>query len=730
MAWQLHYTSARSGPGGWAGFQFVAATPGLPPGVEAAVGPYLTYRPPPGAPPAPGPAELADLPVALSYDLADGHALLVRCRYLGRDYSGRYGNFLAHAIVADPGELIGVRPIELWRAGFWCDAPGRGDLPPLDDLVPGDAFAPEALARWLAAEHAYGLFARLLDAVLTTVARGHGRVTLVAEDVDTVARWFAVVCYSLPVASAAALSFVTYTDDPGGAPYRLVGTTPDVWAAAPGTAPFFLVDAPDAPDAPGSPDAPPGAGPGPGPGRYARTAAARWRDHDLAGLDALGELAGLGAGFEGFDTAAALLALCRGEPAVTDAEEAAAAALLRRHGADVPAWVWGELAPALPRVGFELAAALCDLSAGELAERCAARCVLLALADPALRPRLPHRTSVPVAATGGRRSRAELGPAFADAVAAAPSLIEIAAVAALAERCHVPLAASAVATAAARRAEHGAPDLLAAVHTAPPHARDGLITGILTGLETAAASGRAAALTDAVCDLVAGHDLSTTPRVALRVLSSVGRRRKARRVELTREALSLDRPGLPAEEIDAALRSLWSGAAPTVAECDALLDSWGADTVAAALARYPSLVLLPSRAFAAARAGLDAPEVVRLAERVDAIAVPDGGAATLRGDAAVVIGHAALARGSVHSLDVPALARSLDDMATAPAAPELLDAAFATAADRLAKRSPEFRESLLAAVGAPARSRLIDLLPAKPERSGLDRRRLFRRRGG
>jgi GTPase-associated protein 1 len=719
VAWQLHYTSARSGTSGRAGFQFVAATPGLPPGAEATIGPHLTYRPPPGAPPAPGPSELARLPVAFSYDLADGHALLVRCRYLGRDYSGRYGNFLAHAVVAEPGELVGVRPIELWRAGFWCDAPASGDLPRLDDLAPGDAFDPETLARWLAAEQAYGLFAHLMDAVLTTIAQGHGQVTLVADDVDAIARWFAVVSYSLPAAAAAALSFVTYTDDPRGAPYRLVGTTPDAWAAAPGNAPAFHIDA----DIDRSPTL----------GRYARTAADRWREHDLAGLDALGELAGLGAGFDGFDTAAALLALCRGEPAVAEAEEAAAAGLLRRHGGDVPAWVWRELAPVLPKLGFELAAALCDLTgddpAGEeLAERCAARCVLLALADPALRPRLPHRASAPVQGPGPG-SRRELGPAFTDAVAAAPSLIEIATIAALAERCHVPLAADAVAAAAAHRAGAGATDLLAAIHAAPPHLRDSLVAGALSGLETAPANSRAALLTDAVCDIAVAHDLSTTPRVALRVLSSVGRRRKARRVELTREAIALDRPGLPADEIDAALRSLWSGTAPTIAECDGLLDSWGPDTVAAALVRYPTLAMLPSRAFAAAQDGLGAPEVLRLANRVDAVPWPDGGAVTLRGDAAVVIGHVALARAAVHSLDVPALASSLDDVAAAPASPALLDAVFAVAAERLAGRPAELRESLLAAVGEPARARLVYLLPPEPERRGLDRRRLFRRRG-
>ncbi|HEY7484060.1 MAG TPA: hypothetical protein VH912_06310 [Streptosporangiaceae bacterium] len=734
MAWQLQYTSARSGPTGRAGFQFVAATPGLPPGAEASVAPYLTYRPPPGAPPAPGRDELARFPVALSYDVADGRAVLVRCRYLGRDYSGRYGNFLAHAVVAEPGELEGVRPIELWRADFWSDVPARGDLPALDDLAPGDAFDPETLGRWLAADAGYGTLAHLLDAVVTTIEQGHGRVTVAADDIDVIARWIAAVCYSLPAAAAAALSFITYTDDPGNAPYRLVGTTPDVWDAgtsAGHTAPALFIDPPlftrDPDRVPhvDAPPVPPGSGEfAPGCGRYARTAALRWQAHDLAGLDALSELAGLGSGF---DTAAALLALCQGDPSVTPVEESAAAEFLRRHGADVPAWVWRELAPALPRLGFELAAALCDLTYGagddELAEGYATRCVLLALADPELRPRLPDPAFAPAR---GSASRAGLAPAFADAVAAALTLIEIAAIAALAERCHVPLPGSEVTAAAAGCAGRAAGDLFAAIHAAPPGLRDSLIAGALTGLETATASNRATMLTDQVCDLALGRDLTGTPRVALRVLSSVGSRNRARRVELTRDAIALDRSGPLPEEVDAALRALWSGAAPTVAECDALLDSWGADSVGGALARYPALAALPSRAFAAVRDELEAPEVVRLAKRLDAVRWQDGSGATTRADATIVIGYGALARAA----GVPAVARSLDKVAAAPASPALIDAAFAKAAERLAARTPEFRAALLAALAEPAKARLTDRLAAKPERRGLDHRKLFRRRGG
>jgi hypothetical protein len=745
VAWQLHYTSAQSGPTGRAGFQFVAATPGLPPGTQTAVAPYLAYRPPPRAMPSPGPRELARFPVALSYDRAGGHAVLVRCRYLGRDYSGRYGNFLAHAVVAESAELEGLRPIELWRSELWSDVPGHGDLPALDDVAPGDVFDPGALARWLAAEHAYDLFTEMADAVAEILERGHGRVVLVADDVDLIARWIAVVSYSLPVASAASLSFVTYTDDPEGAPYRIAGTTPDIWSSASHATPAFVLT-PSSSDL--AIDQRSASAKEKETGRYARTAADRWREHDLAGLDALGELAGLGSGF---DTAAALLALCRGDSTVTPEEEASAAGLLRRHGSHVPAWVWRDLAPAPPRIGFELASAIAGLADRELAERCAVRCVVLALDDLDLRSRLPRR------ALGSQvrdELRARLEPIFADAVAAAPDLIEIAGVIALADRCGVRPTASEVAAAAARCARRGAGDLVAAVRAAPPELRDALVTGALAGVEAAAPASRSALLTDSACDLALGQDLTRTPRVGLRVMSSIGRRHRAKRVELTREAVALERYGLGSSEIDVALRAMWSGAAPTVAECMTLFDFWGPDTMTAILARYTALSGLPSRAFVGARAELDAPEVAALAERVtaargtsalgksardknardknaraeneDATAIGE----TVRADAALVTGYAQLMRSTEGSADVAVIAKGLNKLAVTQASPRLIDAVFTSVAERLAARGTEFREKLLSALTEPARARLAEHRPAAPERRGSERRGLFRRRGG
>ncbi|MCW2885513.1 MAG: hypothetical protein JWL58_2375 [Streptosporangiaceae bacterium] len=433
MAWQLHYTSARSGPTGRGGFQFVAGSADLPPGLQAAVAPYMVYRPPPAAPLSPTADELAGFPVALAYDRVDGRPLLVRCRYLGRDYSGRYGNFFAHAVIAEPEELEGLRPIELWQAPLWDDAPG--ELTVLDDLAPGEAVDPESIGRWLGGTGAYDLLALLLDHVTGLLGRGHGRLVLVAGEADLIVRWIAVIAYSLPVAAAARLSFITYSADPGNAPQRLVGTTPDVAATLTGDDPVLRLDR-----AP-----PPGRAE---PGRFARTATACWRALDLDGLDAIGDLAGPGAGplHRLLDEAATLLSLCRGDLGVGAGEQRSAAALLARHGHELPGWAWDELAAALPRIGFDLAAAYAAAArdAGRLAafERGAARCLVLALADPALAGRLP--TGELTAET-----RKALVPEFVTALTTAAGLGTVAHIMRLAEQAGVVVPQAEVASAAA-----------------------------------------------------------------------------------------------------------------------------------------------------------------------------------------------------------------------------------------------------------------------------------------
>ncbi|MFV2215769.1 hypothetical protein ACFHW2_36735 [Actinomadura sp. LOL_016] len=702
MAWQLYYTSVRRGPTGRSGFQVVAETPGLPEGVRAGVLAHLSYRPPPEAPAEPGDAELDLFPVSLLYDRVDGRPVLVRCRYLGLDYSRRYGNFFGHAVVAEPDELEGVRPAELWRSPLW--EPGGavdGRLDELDELPPGAALAPEDLARWLPASgpaDPFGTLGVLVGAVGDRIAAGDGRVVLLADDADTIARWIALVSYSLPVAATGRLSFVTYSADPQRAAQHLVGTTPGVWADVRHHASHALaVDLrAGVADAPAS--------------RFARAVADHWRDADFAGLDALAELAEL----DGVspEAAAVLLALCRADATVTPAEERATADLLTTRRPALPGWAWDELEPRVPAMPLDLAVAVRDhaerAGAAAVARRCASRIALLALSDPAARahlpdaprdggPRLPAEPSRPAGPARPARPAEPAGGAHAElssrvpaALAAAPDLCEVAAVAAVATRAGVPVGPDGIAGAAAACVRDGARDLPAALAACPAALRDALVDGAVTGL--ADTGGRA--LEPDLCDALHEHldRLRDAPRVAVPVLASVGRRDPARRLRATTDLLSLTaRPGGP--ELDAAFGEVWASP-PSVAECTELLDAHGA-----AMGAYAALAALPCRTFGrlAEDAFTDA-GVLRLAARTEAV-LPGGAAAR---DAAVVRAHA-----DAVTADRPGrAAKALAALAGAGAAGRLADAAFGGAARRLCRRPPEFRAALLAALDEGVRARL------------------------
>ncbi|MCO5993281.1 GAP1-N2 domain-containing protein [Actinoallomurus rhizosphaericola] len=720
MIWRLTYTSAERGPTGRSGFQFVGMTPGTPPGVVGAVTPYMAYRPPPGAPSAPGPEELAGFPTALTYGRADGYVVLARCRYTGRDYSGRYGNFLGQAIVATPEEMEGLRPIEFWDSPLWdfpvaddpaaADDPGATDGPaPADDaapavLAPGTAFDPDSLLDRLGGERAHQRLAALLDAVAAVVDAGHGRVVLVAEDAEVVARWIAVVSYSLPAALAADLSFTTYAADPDTVPHVIVGTVPSACPEG-----GFRLDGPFTPD-------------GVRPGRFARVIADCWRTGDLDGIDAVGELisapddaaapdparpgpvpdgdvsGGVAPGSHApggevsggtaadsrrparvpdgdvspLDGAAALLALCRGDASVSAGEQAVSAALIRARG--VPGWVWPSLRPTLPAVGFDLAAALAD-AVPEAAERC----VRLALADPAVRPRLTRT-----------RLRDGLPEDFRTAMSEAPDLRALAGLVDLAVRVDGAVDAECVAAAAAACARRGDGDVAAAVEATPPLWRKALIQGLVSGLEASVPAVRRAMLTPEACAALGDQDWTLAPRTGGLVLSA-----RADRLTATAALVELEPHGLP--DIEDLLGVLWAEA-PTVPEC-----RWLVERLGPVMRRFAVLRALPRRVFDGVP--LDAEEGVRLARLIHD-RLP-----TLAGPARTVLTFERTLR-----------AGSEEDMArfltTLRRGDPLHERAMAGVARFLAGRSPAARARVLAAVPDIVRDGLLEPWLA----AGLDRR--------
>ncbi|WEO94268.1 hypothetical protein A6P39_009705 [Streptomyces sp. FXJ1.172] len=299
MAGQAHYTSAPPSAGApHGGFRFTAVSPAARPALDV-LRPLTGYARPPGT------DRHRPFPVAFAYDRPGAAAaVLTRTVFTGHDYSGRWGNHFCHAWYAAPGELAGLRPVELWDSPDWAPAPAcdeDGGLPDLTRLVPGSALGPDRAARLLAGHGVPGI--RLLEALLTAALRalaGEGpAATLVCADADRVVDWIAAVSYTLPAGLAARLTFTTYTARPEDDRHHLTGTGPEAGDRV--TGPVFRLDRLTAQ---GCPE----------PGAAARFLAGALANGRLEVLDAVAELweAGpaddAGAGVRRLRAACALLA--------------------------------------------------------------------------------------------------------------------------------------------------------------------------------------------------------------------------------------------------------------------------------------------------------------------------------------------------------------------------------------------------------------------------------------
>jgi hypothetical protein len=221
---QLLYTSARAGTLGQAGFQTVACSSGIGAGEKNEIERFLYYPKPDGLRDDLDEEQIrARCPENFGFaTLSDGRTLLFLSRYLGRDYSGRAGNFLGHGILLDAGSAP-IRPA--WLAGwnrFLCEATEivarveAGAPPVLDEFLVDDwsrenVVEAEKLAKFLAVpEHAERL-AAIVEALLQVKATGR-RILLHLPQEDA-KYYLAGVHAGLPPAWVGIATFSTFAPD-------------------------------------------------------------------------------------------------------------------------------------------------------------------------------------------------------------------------------------------------------------------------------------------------------------------------------------------------------------------------------------------------------------------------------------------------------------------------------------------------------------------------------------
>ncbi|MEV0255160.1 GTPase-associated protein 1-related protein [Streptomyces sp. NPDC050732] len=122
-----------------------------------------------------------------------------------------------------------VWPIDTWRSAEWetdaDDTLGAGFVE--SELPVPDAHFDRELLVTFARARADRVAPFLADVRRLFEDPAGRQIVLVEDDSETVARWIALACASLPEEYVAALTFTTWTADPRRAPQQIIGTGPD-----------------------------------------------------------------------------------------------------------------------------------------------------------------------------------------------------------------------------------------------------------------------------------------------------------------------------------------------------------------------------------------------------------------------------------------------------------------------------------------------------------------------
>lgn len=228
---QTYYTSCENGLRGGKGFQINAATDGIEASALQEIERLGLYVPPVSAPSRPTPEEIRNFPISLLFQrLNDGAAIMAQARYIGSDYSGRYGNYFTHSLISNDPESdlkqYGVLPIELWGAHSWTTTESATtSLPLLSQLQTAGIVHQESLVNFLTANGRMEILPAFLTAVEGALSTGR-RIVLV-DTAESVAMWISAASYVLPHHLTLRLTFNTYVKNPYLNDFLIVGTTAD-----------------------------------------------------------------------------------------------------------------------------------------------------------------------------------------------------------------------------------------------------------------------------------------------------------------------------------------------------------------------------------------------------------------------------------------------------------------------------------------------------------------------
>ncbi len=233
---QLFYTSCKKGLSSGAGFQTHSMSEGISEEERKEIERYGVYVAPLDLPPQPDEDEIDSLfPVSFSFfRLISGRYCICRSKYVGRDYSGRYGNYFCHALVLESG-LWPFYPAQLCGSSVFRDKLTDAELETETTPEPLPPLSLEEVQGQLnyeinfedvsefAGEERLDDFKAILSSLLLH-EKSHRRVVM-CDDAVYIPYWAASLQMAFTVRLAHRLTFTTYTHDPEGMNYLMAFTS-------------------------------------------------------------------------------------------------------------------------------------------------------------------------------------------------------------------------------------------------------------------------------------------------------------------------------------------------------------------------------------------------------------------------------------------------------------------------------------------------------------------------
>ncbi|UZQ51435.1 hypothetical protein [Clostridium kluyveri] len=229
---QLFYTSCKKGLSSGMGFQTYSMSEGITDEERKEIESYCVYVPPDNLPTLPSREEIDELfPLSFSsFKLKNNKYCICSSKYIGRDYSGRYGNYFCHVLISQkPWDFY---PIEIYGSPvfreFLTDEEQNREeilyLPELEEIPPGNIINFDTISQFIkkdAVNKKRKGFIQLMESVLD-YSESKKRI-IYCDDKNNIPFWIGAVLMCIPKKLARQFSFTTYCYNPEDLNYIICG---------------------------------------------------------------------------------------------------------------------------------------------------------------------------------------------------------------------------------------------------------------------------------------------------------------------------------------------------------------------------------------------------------------------------------------------------------------------------------------------------------------------------